>query len=481
MINDSFEKVYAINLPRRSDRWDSFMKRLPCDWPFKKPERFEAVDGGLATKPPWWNGGPGGWGCYRSHIRIIEDCLNHGIESVLIMEDDAVCVDNFKAKVEEFWKNLPNDWGMVYIGGQHIQEYIRCPRKINDWVYKPFNVNRCHCYGFRGRQMMEMAYLHLHDYFKWKVPHHIDHQLGELHKVLPNGCYAPREWLVAQAEGESDICGQDLQYRMFCSAEETSYPTVDIPCVAILGGYFGGTNTISGVLQHLGLFCGAYCPPLENLHNTCSESNQSGNLSVQNSEKNKGKNDNAVRYFEDGYLVKICQNIYSEPWLYEKADKTDRLNLLRHWAGIQCKRKPEGSKFLCGKHPMLSLLGPDLIQAWNDPHFICVERSLEDSIKSLRQMKWSWHPSVIRHTQSTLQKGREELIKHYAPKNMTISFEHATLLPEKTVDSICQHLNYQPSHEQWQNAVDFMKSCKDDICYAQNDTGIPMKEDRQVK
>ena len=161
MLFNMFDRVYVINLPRREERLKAFFRQVPADWPFRLPEQYIAIDGGLATPPDWWKGGKGAWGCYRAHLRILEDCLSNEVNSVLILEDDAVFVEGFAKKVHEFWNHLPEDWAMVYLGGQHIQEHLRLPRKLNEWVYRPFNVNRCHCYGFRGRAMIERAYKHL--------------------------------------------------------------------------------------------------------------------------------------------------------------------------------------------------------------------------------------------------------------------------------------------------------------------------------
>jgi len=220
MYHEIFEKVYVINLARRRERWELFNQRFPGDWPFKPPVRYDAIDGCLTTAPLWWQGGHGAWGCYKTHLRILEDCLNQNISSVLILEDDAVCIDGFREKTEQFLQHLPDDWEMVYLGGEHLQEDIRLPRKVNDWVYQPFNVNRCHCYGFRGSRMMTQVYLHLNDFQNWNAFHHVDHYLGELQKKLEHGLYVPQEWLVAQSEGESDICSQTLERRLFPGAEE---------------------------------------------------------------------------------------------------------------------------------------------------------------------------------------------------------------------------------------------------------------------
>ena len=97
-----FERVYCINLARRAERWQEFTSGLPDDWPFPQPERFEAIDGERCPPPAWWNTSPGAWGCWRSHVAILKRCLNEGIDSVLILEDDAIFREGFTAKAEAF-------------------------------------------------------------------------------------------------------------------------------------------------------------------------------------------------------------------------------------------------------------------------------------------------------------------------------------------------------------------------------------------
>jgi len=69
MLTKIFERVCVINLERRRERLDSFFMRLPSDWPFRYPERYEAIDGEISTPPKWWNGGNGAWDAI-GHISI---------------------------------------------------------------------------------------------------------------------------------------------------------------------------------------------------------------------------------------------------------------------------------------------------------------------------------------------------------------------------------------------------------------------------
>ena len=441
MLSNTFERVYVINLPRRKERLEAFFQKIPADWPFRYPERYSAIDGGLATPPDWWKDGGGAWGCYKAHLRILEDCLSNEIESVLILEDDAVCIDGFTEKVQEFWKHLPDDWEMVYLGGQHIQENIGLPRKVNDWVYKPFNINRCHCYGFRGRRMIERAYKHLNNFFEWKAPHHVDHRLGELHKQMQTGLYVPKEWLVAQEEGQSDICGADLGWRLFPSAEETLSPGIDRPCCAVMGTYFGGINTLAGAMKELGLFLGL-------------------DLEVP-------LNPTQPHFFEDVYLRDICQNSYVEPWLEVKMPPVDQINHLRRWAGLRCKGTPKEVPVVCGKHPILSLMGREIVEAWKEPKFICVERSHEDSYESMKKVHWCWHPCAAKYAFNRLAEAREEFFEKYQPPLLRISYEAMKSKPERMLSEICEFLQYVPTAQQLQEAMVLIKETKDDCCILQ--------------
>jgi len=448
MLQDTFDHVYAINLSRRTERWEAFVQKIPADWPFRFPERYAAIDGGLATPPDWWKDGGGAWGCYKAHLRILEDCLSNEINSVLILEDDAICIDGFTEKVQDFWKHLPEDWEMVYLGGQHIQENLGLPRKINEWVYHPFNVNRCHCYGLRGRRMIEKAYKHLHNYTEWKVPHHVDHYLGELHKQMTTGLYVPKEWLVAQSEGKSDICGKELELRLFPSSEETLAPAIDRPCVAVMGNYFSGINMLAGAMNELGLRLGVDLgkPAPKQPH-----------------------------FFEDTYLGEICRLSFSEPWLEEKRPQVDRINHLRRWAGFQCKHMPKEVKAVCGKHPMLSLMGEEILEAWNEPRFVCIERSSEECYESMKKVPWCWHPSAAKYAFNRMVEVREEFFAKHQPPLLHIAYDSMKSDPERVLTELCAFVTHVPTPQQWQNALTLIRETSDDCCFPKENNDPPVQ------
>ena len=105
-----FERCVCVSLSRRQDRWKRFTEGIPNGWPFPSVERYEAIDGRLCKAPDWWTAGNPAWGCYRSHLRILEECINTGVESCLFLEDDAVFNDGFVEQAQLFLDNLPKDW-----------------------------------------------------------------------------------------------------------------------------------------------------------------------------------------------------------------------------------------------------------------------------------------------------------------------------------------------------------------------------------
>jgi GR25 family glycosyltransferase involved in LPS biosynthesis len=108
-------KTICINLDRRPDRlilFDAQANHYGIEY-----ERFSAVDGKLYPVPGLNDGHSG---CFQSHKELIERR-----ETLLVLEDDAVLCPDFLLKVELCMRELPDDWGMLYLGGwrQDVEPY----------------------------------------------------------------------------------------------------------------------------------------------------------------------------------------------------------------------------------------------------------------------------------------------------------------------------------------------------------------------
>lgn len=200
------ERTFVINLDIRRDRLEKFYASLPSDFILGQPERWQAIHGDSVKHPDWWTAGNGAWGCYKSHLNILEYCLNNHIDSYTVFEDDAFFREDFNERMTTFFTHLPSNWGMAYLGGQllHVEKYT--PEIINEYVYRPFNVNRTHAFMVNGSSAMTELYRFLQA-VPFEQGYHIDHHLGLLHERKKLFVYCPHQWLVGQNTSTSNISG----------------------------------------------------------------------------------------------------------------------------------------------------------------------------------------------------------------------------------------------------------------------------------
>ena len=115
-MNEFFDHIFCVNLDRRPDKWELCLKEF-AKWDLNV-ERFSAIDGTLhwkiEHKVP-----PGSIGNCLSKIKIIELSKERKYKSVLILEDDVEFQDDFRHKFLKWSNEVPKDWDMLWIGGNH--------------------------------------------------------------------------------------------------------------------------------------------------------------------------------------------------------------------------------------------------------------------------------------------------------------------------------------------------------------------------
>lgn len=213
-LTDWFDRVYVINCAHRPDRLEETKKHLEETGMADndKVHYYPAIIGDWTTHPADWGSGRGAWGCLRSHQRILEDVLHTRddrhmmtLNNVLILEDDVIFKEGSLDKLNEFMENVPDNWGQIYLGGQHRRDAK--PTRLPN-VAVGGSINRTHAYAVNQSTFQEL-YRHISYASDYRNTNkHIDHQLEVAHRRKDWRVYCPREWIAGQRAGSSNINGK---------------------------------------------------------------------------------------------------------------------------------------------------------------------------------------------------------------------------------------------------------------------------------
>jgi hypothetical protein len=204
---DYFKSGFVINLKRRPDRLSAFRERFPQDWDFLEPAVFYGIDGEkIGADSRYCHGA---FGCMMSHLAVIEKVISEDLLPCIVFEDDFDFYGGFTERMHLYLEHLPSDYRLAYFGGQHLHLEYERPVNLNEYVAKPFDVNRFHGYIINNSEGLAEIYhrLRVHKDFDSKNGH-IDHNLGrwmEAHRPWGIYCPANEKWFGGQVAGYSDI------------------------------------------------------------------------------------------------------------------------------------------------------------------------------------------------------------------------------------------------------------------------------------
>ncbi|WP_430454890.1 glycosyltransferase family 25 protein [Rhodopirellula europaea] len=437
------QRCFLVNLDQRPDRLREWVDQLPTPWPFPEPERFPAIDGRRVPPPTHWRAGNGAWGCYRSHCLILEKCLSEGIDSYVVFEDDAGFCDGFANRLDQFVAELPDDWGLAYLGGQHLHSVAHPPVKISEHVYLPYNVNRTHAFMVRGRSNMVSLYRHLHSR-DWKKANHIDHHLGRLIQRRYHGIarrnvrkgavavYTPDRWMVGQLPTRSNISGRRWnETRFFNDAVNVDHE--EEPFFAVLGPHRSGTSCVAMILHHLGIHIG----------------NQLGGFEATGGGEAIG-------------LMELCETAMKFPATEPTVSDIELTHRLKKFIVGKKSEAVRDETVAGGKYPHLCRFAKHVYAAIGDSmRIIAVDRPIEASIRSLqsrsRKSRGHWYAATsneCERLQRSLLKHREEFIAtHPNVPVHRIDFASLTSDPKPEIDRLVTFLGIDPDQDEIEAAI----------------------------
>lgn len=204
-ITDFFDKTYCINLDRRTDRWSDVLNEFK-KFNINKVERVSAIDG-KTIKVKNTNINKSEIALILTNIQIIEKAKKQNLKSILILEDD-VEFTNEISNISKYFEFLPNNWDMIYLGGNH-NEFIEWakPTIINEKVLKLKHTFCTHCVGIKNT-----AYDIILDNLKHLLKQ-LDVVYCDLQKIL--NVYSFYPMIASQKIGFSDIQEMDVDYTSF--------------------------------------------------------------------------------------------------------------------------------------------------------------------------------------------------------------------------------------------------------------------------
>jgi len=203
MLNNYFDKIYLLNLDRRTDRM------IKCSDAIESNniiyERFSAIDGvslnlndyGITDSSHNKND----LGCLLSHLSILKDIKKNSYDNVLILEDDfELCMD-FNKLLPIYMDQLPSDWQWLYFGGSNFED----PDKVTENIYKVKRTLTTHAYAVRKEIVYDLINI-----LESNLTSSVDSALSIIQKKFKTYITIPH--LIYQQVGYSDIQHKEVDY-----------------------------------------------------------------------------------------------------------------------------------------------------------------------------------------------------------------------------------------------------------------------------
>ena len=206
-LNKHFDKIFLINLDRRTDRLRSATEQFE-KYGISGVERFPAIDGSAIDKKKYATSKlkTGEIGLILSNIEILKTAKERGYQKILILEDDILFSDEI-LNIDYYFDAIPDGaWDMLYLSANHNSHvrYTPPPQVVNEKVLRLVSSFTTHAIGIKS-SMFDVI---LAEISKFELPLDVAYvMLQKRHNVL---CFKGEYGAIAtQQVNKSDILNQD--------------------------------------------------------------------------------------------------------------------------------------------------------------------------------------------------------------------------------------------------------------------------------
>lgn len=151
----------------------------------------DALDGADLPVPDHWGNSSQAYACMVSHREVLQ---NFRGSSILVLEDDAVVLPNFRSALNALMIDIPAFWESIYLGGEHA----RPPVLLGPHVVRCVAPIRTLAYIVRGEAISTAISVAENAVRHWDLP------LGQA-LAARNTCFAPSPFIIRPDDSKGDI------------------------------------------------------------------------------------------------------------------------------------------------------------------------------------------------------------------------------------------------------------------------------------
>ncbi|MBR6435594.1 MAG: hypothetical protein IKS45_03730 [Thermoguttaceae bacterium] len=197
------KRALILNMPDRLDRFQRTIANYPACLP--EPERYVGITADDVNPPEWWRGGKV-YASNRQNFIDLFDLASKADDLIYIFEDDVCFCDGFADKLNAFLGEVPDDWDVLYLGGEHFVKQYYNPVQVSPNVLRAYSMIRTHAMIARPETAGKIR-----DWLAdgpWGVLHIADNRMAQFMMEPQNKVYCPIKFICGQRGAEkSTQCG----------------------------------------------------------------------------------------------------------------------------------------------------------------------------------------------------------------------------------------------------------------------------------